>query len=567
MNIEALLAQLADLASLDDAALAALIDDLAASAAEIADGADDAALATLEQIADGIDAARGEVAARDAAAAERVERVAAILDRISPAAPADTALEADEVADGAAVEAAAAAVHIDMAAAGAPTGNPAAAVTAPRVARVEARRPASLTPQRSAAALDQRPALSLVAAANVPGINAGTPIRDARQMGEAIIAAARSMAGWQGPVQKVPVFTVHYGDAFTQAGRMLGHDGQVNAERIDAVTSLSALTASGGICAPSPVRYDLPILDGSTARPVRDEMCASFGADRGGVTLIPPPVLTDLDGSRGVWTEANDQSPSSPATKECLTMTCPNDETTVVEAIFQCIKYGNFRARFWPEQVAAWMRLAMVNVARYIESRHLTRIGTLSTQVTSGQMLGTARDVLTTLDRAASQIRNRHRLSPATPLRFAYPAWLHDQIRSDIARQFPVGSTDETLALADATIDRWFRSRSVNPTKFLDGETGQVFGAQNDGALLGWPSTVVTYLYPEGSFLHLDGGQLDIGLFRDGSLIETNDVKVFAESFEAIAFHGVESYRLEMDVCPDGSVSAAVDISPCSTGS
>lgn len=74
-------------------------------------------------------------------------------------------------------------------------------------------------------------------------------------------------------------------------------------------------------------------------------------------------------------------------------------------------------------------------------------------------------------------------------------------------------------------------------------------------------------LYPEGSWLFLDGGTLDLGFVRDSTLNSTNDYQVFAETFEAVALVGVESLALTMDLCPSGAGSATASIDPCATGS
>ncbi len=93
------------------------------------------------------------------------------------------------------------------------------------------------------------------------------------------------------------------------------------------------------------------------------------------------------------------------------------------------------------------------------------------------------------------------------------------------------------------------------------------FGSQGDGPLLGWPSVCRTLLYPEGSWLFLDGGTLDLGIVRDSTLNATNDYQVFAETFEAAALIGVESLALTMDLCPSGEASVLATIAPCAYGS
>lgn len=559
---------------------------------------DDEILAELTEIAESVEAVEAAINAAEAAENERAEQAQSLADRIRGQAEdgdgedgegedgGDGAEGADETDDAEGAETTETGDEVDEGGEtetedeteGAQPEAVAAGATrapyTPRVTRVAARRPQTeMGRQRARAEAQRAQPLSLVASANVGAadISAGDRISDPSDLAAVFLAAYEGSAGYRGPRAKVRVATAGsrnvrelYGD-----DRVLTRDPIANEQRINAVTSPQAIVAAGGRCVTSEVNYDLPVISGSEARPVRDDMLVRFGADRGGVITRTPPVLADLVGSDAVdvWTETNDQNPSDPATKPCLTVTCPEDSESIVDAITKCLQFGNFRARFDPESVQAWSDLAAVHHAREAESRLLTTIGTGSTQVTSGQLLGAARDVLTTIDRAQASMRSHHRLDRAVPLVFGFPFWLYDMLRTDIARQIPVGTLDETLALAEAQIDRWFAIRNVRPVGFLDGEAGQIFGAQGDGALVGWPSTVVTYLYPEGSWLFLDGGTIDLGIVRDSTLNSTNDFQMFAETFEQVHFNGVESYRLTMDLCPDGAVSGTVDIDPCSTGS
>ena len=94
---------------------------------------------------------------------------------------------------------------------------------------------------------------------------------------------------------------------------------------------------------------------------------------------------------------------------------------------------------------------------------------------------------------------------------------------------------------------------------------GQIFGAQGGGALLGFPSTVVWYLFPEGSFLYLDAGTLELGIVRDSTLNSTNDYQIFGEAFENVAFLGFESLKVTSTVCATGEVTAPRTLS-CAVG-
>lgn len=516
----------------------------------------DESLALLGEIADAIDTVRASILELEIEQAARVEAAARLAERVRGESDTDAG---DDTAEEETEDGEEEAEEENEEGADAPEAIAAASAPAPRPARTNARRPRAHAPQPRPA---QSP-ITITAAGDVPGYSPGQRFATLEDVGRAFSDRLHAFRGSRGPSANVPV--ARFAQQYPEDRVLQGLDASTAGRRIDAVTSPQAITASGGLCAPVAVDYSLMTV-GSNARPVRDSL-AQFDAGRGGIRFIAPPVLTDLDSSVGVWTEANDANPTDPTVKPCLRITCGDEVEETIDAITQCLEVGNFSRRTFPEQFTAWWGLAATAHARLAERTILTAIGAGSTNVTTGQVLGAARDILENLDQAGSQMRNRHRMLPGTPLRAIFPAWALDMIRADLVRELP-GSSDERLATADAKIQSFFSMRNINVTWALEGETGQDFAAQGAGALLGWKTTVVWYLFPEGSWLFLDGGSLDFGVnIVDTSMIETNDSRAFLETFEAVAMHGPESLRIASTVCPDGSTSATIDISPCTTGS
>jgi hypothetical protein len=341
--------------------------------------------------------------------------------------------------------------------------------------------------------------------------------------------------------------------------RLLGGDRDENSEKIAAVLDPKAMTAAGGSCAPVAVRYDVFSFNEETGRPVRDGL-VPFGADRGGIRFVTPPVLTDLDGAVSVWTLADDESAvDGTPTKPALRVECGDEVVVYTDAIPLILTFGNMGARAYPEMVARHVELGHVWHARFAETRLLTRIGALSTAVSSTKELGVVRDILVAVDQAAAGYRNRHRLSDTSPLRVLLPGWVRNALRSDLVKQAPGDGLEAALNLADSTIDSFFSSRSVNVSWFLDGEAGQIMGAQTTGALNPFPANLVWYLFSEGTFLFLDGGTLDLGVVRDSQLNSTNDYQLFLETFEGVAKIGIESLRITTPVGIYGGYAAPVD--------
>lgn len=383
----------------------------------------------------------------------------------------------------------------------------------------------------------------------------GTTLDDPARFGRALadtLAAMQSMPLRSG--MKVPIATSHIE---YPADGFLDRNVRDNERKLHAVQT-AALVASGGTCAPpqpSYVQDSVSVED----RPVRAGL-PNWGLDRGGAVIPAPMLLDDLDGAATVWTHAMDVAAVSDpeVRKDCLRLTCGDDDTIIPDAIVQCLEVGNWDARTWPERVARFQQLADAWTARKAERQLLTTMGSLSTQVTVAQNLGTARDVLSNLDLAGAALRNRHRMGRNVFLRWMAPGWLMDQMRSDLTREMP-GSADERLAAADAYIESFFMARRINVTWTLDGETGQDFGAQTDGTLLGWIPNVVSYLFPEGHFQYGNGGDMNLGLVRDSDLNSRNDFQFFKEFWETVFVTGPESYRLTMTLCPTGASAGTVE--------
>lgn len=420
---------------------------------------------------------------------------------------------------------------------------------------------------------------ALTAAMGVPGIAGGSRLDTTERLFAAWDSAVNLAMTASGDV-KIPVAVsrVEFPDAL-----VLGRDAYLNQAKIEARTSPEAVTASGGICAPVPYRYDLPTV-GETGRPVRDSAMARFGVQgtRGGVKTLVPPTIEDVDGVTGpvsFWTEANDQSPSNPTTKPYLTIPCTNTESeSRVYAIPLSFKVGNFRERWFPENVRAFQNLAAVWQARVAEAKLLQSIAAGSKVVSHGQVLGSAQDTMTAIRQLIAGIRYRHRLGRSVRFRVIGFEWVLDNIVTDMIRKGSGDVTDARLRMqAEAEVNAYFAALGVNVTWSPDYEYGKTIGqaggpfagTQGVGAVIGYPSIARFYVYMEGAWLFLDGGELNLGVIRDSSLVGTNDMLMFSETFEGAHFHHVpgESYVYDIDLCANGGIASALDITPCVSGS
>lgn len=461
-------------------------------------------------------------------------------------------------------------------------------------------------PESKSAGLD----VTITAGADIPGYGLGAELKDLSEVSKAFserLRAIGSRGTGNGEQHTVASFSIDY----PSERRLVGGDRLLNEFRMDAVASPEAVVAAGGICAPLPVDEEL-ITYGSTTRPVRDSL-PRFNAERGGVIYLTPPTLVDVDGAVSIWTLADDYAaigaelptdgllpgevPSRDSAdgtlgtsvysgaingtgadvdgpvKPCIRISCGAEIRAYVDAIPSCFTIGNMQARAYPELVEKHLELALVWQARFAEQRLLTRMGNLSTKVRTKATHGITRDFLNALSQAVAAFRSRHRLDENFRLHAVLPIWFRDAIRADMILQIAGDGQDATFGLTNATIDRWIAERGVNVTWALDGEDGQVFGDQ-DGApvlsgvnvtpgteadLVEFPSEVVWYLFPEGGFVFLDGGTLDLGIVRDSTLNAKNDYQIFVETFEGLIKRAPETYRVTTPLNILGATTGTVD--------
>lgn len=409
----------------------------------------------------------------------------------------------------------------------------------------------------------------------VPGFTAGSEITSYEEFGKAFAARVNTLLRLNGGDGEQVVIASIKSDA-PEDRTLSDTDPFKLMEKIEAVTSLDALVqsnpgtaivASGGCCAPLVTKYDLWDDGGTTARPVRDSL-AGFRADRGGIRFYPGPHLADIQGALGFWTCADDTAAdvSNTATwKVCADIDCPAEQTAELQAITMCIKFGVLQTRIFPEVAAANTKLSTVAQARLADAALLAQIKAGSYGITdSGTSWGAMRDLMNALGRASMYYRDRYRLGTAAPLRAILPAWILEALRADLLDQPDWGRDRPShYSPSEDEIRAFFANRNINVTFALDSSApatngGGFFATASGNALPAWPTSLEWALFPEGAWLYLDGGSLDLGVIRDSTLVRVNDYMTFAESFEAAALIGGESLWFTSTIDVSGKYPAAV---------
>lgn len=568
---------------LTDEELGRLRTEIAAIATDIDPAnATDEDLAVLSEAVSNVQVIDAEIATRAESAAERTAEAARLRDQIVTPVAQGEGGDGEEGEDGESEDG-----EPTEQPAGNPAGEPAtetdatpatepvAAAAAPQtrlpsIGALARRRPARVAPVERP--VEQRRGAVLTAAADIPGLAMGQPVSLAA-MGKAIGRKADALRNARLAEGSEKVYLGKISVEYPE-DRTLRMDNGDEAK----LEAAEALVAAGGICGPVDVDYRVESV-GSRVRPVRDTAMDRFMAARGGLRFNLPASLNSIatmaPNAVGVWTQTNDITPASPTTKPVAIFDCPTVIEEYVDAVTARAQFGNFQQRYAPELIGQFLDTIMTWHARVAEATLLAAISTnthTANTTVNGEVLGALSDFLATLDRAAAAIRYRNRIDPATPLRLIYPDFLLRALSGDIAREMPGSSLAERIAFTRADLDRALAARNINGTATLDSFTGaadlQGFDTQADAVLNGWPDSVYLWLYPEGTWTFLDGGEFDFGFVRDSTLNDTNDVQTFTETMEKAVFRGVESLEIRIDLCVSGARSALEDTSGyCVSGS
>ena len=347
-----------------------------------------------------------------------------------------------------------------------------------------------------------------------------------------------------------------------------------------------ALAASGGICGPASVDYNIP-----TWVNVEEPMKAalpSIDAPRGAIQYtLPVPYATSYENGVAIWSNANDIVPggtntgpnsnptgTGPTVKPCIEIDCTSTVTATVEAITQCAQISNFRGRFNPENVELLMGYLQQAFAKTAEVERIKLMRQAAKHVSFPAVISAARDLLNVPDRVRAYYRSQYRLSDNVQLEVVMERYVREIVRTDLTKAaFPFeGGPLNSLMISDAQIDAMFISRGITPIWVLDDDIGDqsmaTFSAGTQGTPVAFPAypagtasgsiRVRMLAYPAGTYQRLDGGELNLGVVRDSALNAKNKYQVFSEVFETVAFRGFEATDIRMDVFANGASSGTI---------
>lgn len=450
-------------------------------------------------------------------------------------APAETAVESEE------------AVETPEASETSEEGNDPSSESEEQVAEITAED----VPESNQPVTASAPNYYIRAGGDIPGITAGAELNGMDDVVDAMTRKVNNMRGVGGDGEHIIVASFAYEEQAADERTLRPGDMNGNARKIrDFLSEPEALTrealTAAAWCAPRTPIYDVPTM-GTTARPVRDAL-PSFNAERGGITWIAPPGLPAVDDAVSLWrndgdswesyTDPNGATLTAPAaTKPCITIPCGPEKSADVDAIPVCFCFDNLSARAFPEWIRANTELVLIGQARFAEQVLLSRMyavaATGAVCTSPAVLVGAARDFILTVQTAAAAKRWSLRIAENAPLQLLAPAWVRTAIAVDLGLQAP---GDNTFTSSPNEVDGYFREFGVDPIWHMDDVPGSAAFAG-----CAFPGSADWMLFPTGSFLRLDTGELNLGVVRTKEDVQKNKYCEFTETFETVAYVGPDA--------------------------
>jgi hypothetical protein len=172
------------------------------------------------------------------------------------------------------------------------------------------------------------------------------------------------------------------------------------------------------------------------------------------------------------------------------------------------------------------------------------------------QKLGATRDFLTSINRAAINFRSIHRMPKTATLDLRLPAWVGMGLLPDDQTN-ALQSYPEQFEVTASTVERWLGQRNVRVAAWYEDDF--TTAAADEGGVNNYPATFKVILTHPGYYGVVDNGELVIGLFRDGTMINDNVFRTFAEEFWNLASWGVDAWDIEYSLCENGASAGSVD--------
>ena len=379
----------------------------------------------------------------------------------------------------------------------------------------------------------RKPLSSLVAAAGVPGYDAGHKFETLEDGADAILRRLRQLPDGQRNmfVQNSALQIQLPKNDFAQNAEMFASKPSdfaliEAASKLARNTKIEALTAAGGWGAPSERSLDFCELESIEGLLQIPEITIT----RGGIQYTKGPDFASVLGnSTGFWDMTEATAEAGVELKTSLRPAVPPFIEKRLDAVGVMMEAGLLLREGWPELVARYANLLLkahqYKLAQKTMAQMLTLIGA-ATNITGG--FGNALDFLHVVELVALGERQRLLLGQNTVLEVIAPSWAKAVIRADLAQRSGV----DTISVTDAQIDAHFTARKTR-VQWIQGWQNLVL---TGGVATTYPDTLEILMYPAGTFVRGVTDVIQLDTIYDSVNLKKNDyVHLFVEQGTLVA--------------------------------
>lgn len=403
----------------------------------------------------------------------------------------------------------------------------------------------------------QTEAVSLIAAADVPGFPTGAALEGLDAVCAAVLNRSRGL-----PTTRIggdDGVRMRYGAAMI---RKNGFGDLTQDETPDDFALVwkasderrlpgASLVAAGGWCAPSETLYDLcqfETVDGILSIP-------EMQITRGGIRWTQGPDFSDIYAACGFeLTEA--EAIAGTAQKTCCMVECPPFDEIRMDAIGLCVKTPLLTNTGYPELVRRFMEGALVAFQHKVNKYIIDNIQAAAGTPTLLEDNGSLEQTLAQIEILAVGLRYRYRMSQTQSIEIVAPFWLLTLLRMDIARRQFVNPSEVT----DASINAWFTARNLMVQWVYD---FQDLVNPDPGCMPTIPATVTILMYPAGTWVKGTANVINIDSVYDSTGLSQNVfTALFMEEGILAVQRCTQTCAYTIPICVSGR-TAANDLTGC----
>jgi hypothetical protein len=240
--------------------------------------------------------------------------------------------------------------------------------------------------------------------------------------------------------------------------------------------------------------------------------------------------------------------------KPCFEIPCATPVTGTLDARGLCLRAGILQQKAFPELIAAWMDLALIAYAHYLNAFNIAEIVAGSgAAIVTPTTFGVISQVFDAVALQATVYRAQNGMAADALLEVVFPYWLPTLMAVDQERR-QFNSEDQNDFASDLAE---LNVRAQYVKDFQD----SAFVAADPVTL--WPTTVQFLLFAPGAWVRGTEDIISVSTLYDSTLLTTNRVQLlFVEAGTKMLPWCGPSKLVTVSICASGATGGPIATTP-----